>query len=624
VLLRGKDLRRTQGLYTLWLALWQETLSASPYGKSYSVKRWLSAIAREDVFDLLSECKTADEYLLEGLETGLCWDYDSFKRCLKKEINKDIVLIGMLKGLIAAWFESMDHRLLKALRTLLLYPTQLTLKSDTLSQQALEDYLSNEDRLRNHCAGYTLEERAILAAWFPARLKETFFACMAPHNGNGAVAQKDVHTPREKYECFATDARLEYLAKRVPGVAWAPQGELVRRARVAFVPKSYKAYRTISMEPAPLMYWQEGINTAFVTLLKAGAFGSFGRRYDPMREDLSRELAKAGSKDGSFATIDLSAASDSVAWDLVKEWYRDTCLYEALFCTRSVEAELPDGTILPLRKFAPMGSAVNFIVECGVFAAITAAAIKESGGDPERSAFRVFGDDIVVESRYAETVIARLERNGFVVNHTKTFRFGALGYFREACGGHYADDIDVSPLRASKFFEDFRLDFWKNPSTYLQVIDQCNTFYQNGYRLARGVLIHRLLSLPQQYRPLFVSADAVTNGVLSDTPHNDHLQAQWNFELQEWELKCGDVRVSSSQQPNDSTQYWLYEWLRRTLGRRKVDEPCHVDDPLKRYTARLISTQTSAFGISLGGEDPSSLPSLNATDLPGWQGGSAS
>lgn len=563
VLLRGKDLRRTQGLYTLWLALWHETLSASPYGKSYSVKRWLSAIAREDVFDLLSECKAADELLLEGAEVALCWDYDSFKRCLKKEIGKDVSLIGMLKGLIAAWFESMDHRLLKALRTLLLYPTQLTLKSDILSQKALEDYLSNEDRLANHTNGYTFEEKRILSTWFPARLKESFFACMAPHNGNGAVAQSGVHTPNEKYSCFTTDARLEYLAKRVPGVAWAPQGELDRCARVAFVPKSYKAYRTISMEPASLMYWQEGINTSFVTLLRAGAFGSFGRRYDPMREDLSRELALRGSTDGSFATIDLHAASDSVAWDLVKEWFRDTCLYEALFCTRSSSALLPNGTKVSLRKFAPMGSAVNFIVECAVFAAVTAAAIEESGGDPERSAFRVFGDDIVVESRYAESVISRLERNGFVVNHTKTFRFGALAYFREACGGHYIDATDVTPIRASKFFEDFRLDLWKNPSTYLQVIDQCNLFYLNNYRLARGVLVHRLLSLPQQYRPLFVSHDADTSGVLSDTPHNDHLLAQWNFELQEWELIRGDVRVSDSQQPGDSTQYRLYEWLRR-------------------------------------------------------------
>ena len=82
-----------------------------------------------------------------------------------------------------------------------------------------------------------------------------------------------------------------------------------------------------------------------------------------------------------------------------------------------------------LKKFAPMGSALCFPIECIIFGSIVRLANREKGVNTE---FRVYGDDLVVDDRIFLKVIELLEVFGFRVNVDKTF----FPYhpFKESCG----------------------------------------------------------------------------------------------------------------------------------------------------------------------------------------------
>jgi hypothetical protein len=165
----------------------------------------------------------------------------------------------------------------------------------------------------------------------------------------------------------------------------------------------------------------------------------------------NQEMAKAGSLDQSYATIDLSEASDRVSLTIVKKllgkW--PNLLGSVLAC-RSMTSELPNGQIVHLRKFASMGSALTFPIETLVFATIAEMAVRRSQAPevkPSGLPFRVYGDDIVIHSYAANELISLLDRFGLVVNRAKTF---CEGNFRESCGGDYFLGMSVSPIRLKK------------------------------------------------------------------------------------------------------------------------------------------------------------------------------
>jgi len=96
-------------------------------------------------------------------------------------------------------------------------------------------------------------------------------------------------------------------------------------------------------------------------------------------------------------------------------------------------------TLIELRKFASMGSAVCFPVEAMVFTTIAFVGIAVSRNvslTPRRARewandVSVFGDDIVVPVDAAPTVAFLLEAYGLKVNYRKSFW---TGKFRESCG----------------------------------------------------------------------------------------------------------------------------------------------------------------------------------------------
>jgi len=167
-------------------------------------------------------------------------------------------------------------------------------------------------------------------------------------------------------------------------------------------------------------------------------------------------LAQEGSRTGELATLDLSEASDRVSVLHVMDLCRYTpSAREAFLAVRSTKADVDGFGIIPLSKYASMGSALTFPLEAMVFLTMVFMGIEKALGRPlsRRDLYdyigkvRVYGDDIIVPVDCAVQVIETLESFGMKVNRSKSFW---TGKFRESCGKEYYDGEDVSIVRVRR------------------------------------------------------------------------------------------------------------------------------------------------------------------------------
>lgn len=143
-------------------------------------------------------------------------------------------------------------------------------------------------------------------------------------------------------------------------------------------------------------------------------------------------------EEGSLSSLDLKDASDCVRLDVVEALFPENWV-EALKAARSEQTELPDGTIVPLSKHAPMGSATCFpVMALTIWSVLTAIAPKCA-----RKHILVYGDDIIVPSYIAPACIEVLVAVGLKVNVSKSFTHGP---FRESCGEEFFRGCRVTPV----------------------------------------------------------------------------------------------------------------------------------------------------------------------------------
>ncbi len=245
-------------------------------------------------------------------------------------------------------------------------------------------------------------------------------------------------------ECLAL---LETYRRFDPHVGECSKGAtLVRGSKATTVPKDARCDRFIAIEPLWNMFFQRGIGGMIRSRLRVS-----GLDLDK-GQPINQELALRGSIDGSLSTIDLSAASDSIALSLVEfllpeEWFR------AMMTVRSPYCSLPDGTEVFLRKVSSMGNGFTFELESLIFYSFVKAL---SHGRPGRDV-AVFGDDIILPSTDAKPLIGFLSEVGFKTNIEKTFIDGP---FRESCGKHYFSGHDVTPFFLKKEISSYHDLFW--------------------------------------------------------------------------------------------------------------------------------------------------------------------
>jgi hypothetical protein len=316
----------------------------------------------------------------------------------------------------------------------------------------------------------------------------------------------------------------------------------VSTAKVVLVPKDSRGPRLISMEPLEIQWLQQGQNALIVKSIEASWLTSGhvnfqeqginrylawtstmegvirdpnkrgSRLYKSDYEIMARSYNKGMGLDPHVDYTDedvqsrkawhnadlpglevvptpLVSADMKEASDRVTVWHV-TALFplnwvEALLATRSDRTILPDGEVVNLNKFAPMGSAVCFPVEALVFWALAIASIRcshprfASRNDGKsllaelRKRVWVYGDDLILYAEDYSIVKQSLERTGILLNANKCC---TAQFFRESCGLDAHKGIIVTPLRIKECVG----SHWTGQSL-MSYVSYSNEAYRRGY-----------------------------------------------------------------------------------------------------------------------------------------------
>ena len=295
---------------------------------------------------------------------------------------------------------------------------------------------------------------------------------LVPKHGPGATADKLMGN-QKYYQIEWTDRLEEVFPHRIylyPN--WGLSSQLPessirepgseRPVKVITVPKTQKTPRIIAVEPTCMQYMQQAIQEAIYEWVDKDYI--LHNLIGFLDQEPNQELSLRGSMTGDLATLDLKEASDRVSNLLVRSMLSNhPHLLDAVDATRSRTADVPGHGVIPLAKFASMGSALCFPIEAMVFITLIFLGIEKELKRPltrkDVKSFlgkvRVFGDDIIVPKEYTHSVVRELEAFGFLVNSSKSFW---TGKFRESCGKEYYDGQDVSITKVRRVLPTQRRD----------------------------------------------------------------------------------------------------------------------------------------------------------------------
>lgn len=229
---------------------------------------------------------------------------------------------------------------------------------------------------------------------------------------------------------------------------------IIKATAITPVPKTAKISRLVKPEPPLSMFFQKSVQKIFEDRL----LSYFGIDL-AVQPSLNAKLAQIGSFTGSYATIDLSSASDCLSVRLCQEVIPASS-YMWLNKLRTGQGILPDGSVVELHMMATMGNAFCFPLQTALFACVVKAAYRALGVPFESRSSKVayvrdasgeaaalvrttkdknwgvFGDDIIVVEEAFGLVSRLLGYLGFILNTEKTFH-GRHEPFRESCGSDF-------------------------------------------------------------------------------------------------------------------------------------------------------------------------------------------
>jgi hypothetical protein len=466
----------------------------------YDYREICSRYEKEGMSFLTITLPTLDDALLAGLRRGYLTrrDFPGFRPYRRG---------GSLPALLSGFFRRIFHSdgsiidepdvcAIFAIRQVsrLFKKVELPCSSRRVTA-AYERYISNDREVDWRCPKGSVDAGLFASIcgflWSDLEdLTETLF-CHPGIFGIGATAER--RKRNERYTVTEWPARAENSFPSSYHAVHSEDSEALssirflseeqeQPVRVVQVPKTLKTPRTISVEPSYMMLMQQSIAKPLMVYLESKRFGFKSIRFTD--QSVNSDLARLGSIDGSLATIDLKDASDMIDFDLVTNIFHGPCptFLKLIQDCRTTRAKLPDGTIVPLKKFASMGSALCFPIESMVFFTIIMyALVKESGRVPSRRFLlnlarkvAVYGDDIIVDSSMAPVVIASLKAFGLKVNDNKSFH---TGLFRESCGGDYYKGVNVTPTYVRHWDDTGTL---RAPSHLVAYTALSNTFYMKG------------------------------------------------------------------------------------------------------------------------------------------------
>jgi len=201
--------------------------------------------------------------------------------------------------------------------------------------------------------------------------------------------------------------------------------------KVVTVPKNSKTDRTIAVEPGLNLWFQKGVGS----LIR--------RRLRWVGVDLNSQLrnqllSREGSKTNHLATVDFSAASDTISEATVRELIPNGWL-SVMESLRSAFGVLGSHQF-HYEKFSSMGNGFTFELESLIFYAIAYAVCEYLHLDV--SQVSVYGDDVIIPVGAYSLFVKVSDFYGFSVNKEKSY---SSGYFRESCGSHWFHGLDCKP-----------------------------------------------------------------------------------------------------------------------------------------------------------------------------------
>jgi hypothetical protein len=413
------------------------------------------------------------------------------------------------------FYKTSSKTLLRWLLSFSIFLKKGKFERSDLDTVAFRKWLEVEERLASIPLTdmYVADLATIIRELLPDPDREYFY----PKHGPGQVSEGTGRSLDKKHALRTLDKKgtrlftsvIHPLENRCDYAILNFEGEEVEtHARLRFVPKDISKTRSICMEPASRMYLQQGILRMMLHAFDSGSVHRFVKIDDQSR---NQAFCAQGSLFLNTDTIDLSSASDSIGWDLVKQafpvsWVR---LFAA---TRSSVVDHDEGSI-HVKKFAPMGSAVCFPTQCVIFLSVVILAhmrymYRKDGGftrSEVRKTLRltsrepydrllhepsVYGDDIICDSRITGDVIQILQDLRFEVNVDKSFI--SSQYVRESCGVYYHNGDDITPIRFSLPHHRGRV----GPSGVASYVAGANNAYTFGYGNLRRWFIRKALYTP--------------------------------------------------------------------------------------------------------------------------------
>lgn len=379
-------------------------------------------------------------------------------RFAKKFEQPDLSKTKLLKE--EAWFSFLERdRVLDKPDTLRLYPSTLY-KTRLVIHELLNDLPSVSADIFPKGSEFTptrgrnsIEARLALGDWsvthdcFPLFLKRV----MVSHGLRIAV--------KKRFQRFVEDKG--YILKDVNSFLWKKLRDpkkimeakltmvcnFVQGSRFSTVPKNNKVRRPINVEAFGNLIVQRHIGAQIREVIKSNFY------------DLDRlaEVHANRISNPNLATIDFSNASDSISLALVK-FLVPKRFFKLISQARSSFILGPDDQYYPLNKVSSMGNGFTFELMSLILVAIARQF------DPTAS---VFGDDVIIEKKYAEDFISVCTAVGFNVNLDKSF---VDGPFRESCGANYHD--------GEGYIESYDFTWITNPGELVVTLNKL-------YRLAR-------------------------------------------------------------------------------------------------------------------------------------------
>lgn len=242
-----------------------------------------------------------------------------------------------------------------------------------------------------------------------------------------AIAAVQKHTGK----AHVSESAFAHWSVFVQGTVLEDQElELVEESELFTVPKASDIDRVACKEPEINMYLQRSVGNHIRKRLRQ-------KGIDLNDQSVNQELARKalGLK---LATIDLSAASDSITEQLVVNWLPPE--WFMLLNDLRVHSTMIDGEVHQLSMFSSMGNGFTFELESLLFWALVRSVAKLSR---VKGKISVYGDDIICPSVLGPRLVRVFAWYGFKLNSKKSYWSGG---FRESCGRHYYRGWDVTPF----------------------------------------------------------------------------------------------------------------------------------------------------------------------------------